>query len=82
MPAFLCVLRPQKPDRGLRPQELSLTGEKSGHSSEMRGNAVLVLSDGLQMVEAGEMDEGHRASEDSVRFLRPVEALGLQRIGL
>lgn len=36
------------------------------HSGEMRGNAVLVLSDGLQMVEASEMDEGHRASEDSV----------------
>lgn len=66
MPAFLCVLKPQKPDRGLSPQELSHTGEKSGHSSEMRGNAVPVLSDGLQMVEAREMVKGHKASEDSV----------------
>lgn len=32
----------------------------------MRGNTVLVLSDGLQMVEAGETDVGQRALEESV----------------
>ena len=65
-PALWLVLKPQNPDRGLSPRELSLTGERNGHSGEMRGSAVVVLSDGLQMVEAREMDEGHRASEDSV----------------
>lgn len=32
----------------------------------MRGNTVLVLSDGLQMVEVGETDTGQRALENSV----------------
>lgn len=60
------MLKPQKPGRGLSPREFSLTRERNGHSGGMKGNAVLVLSDGLQMVEAREMDEGHRASEDLV----------------
>lgn len=32
----------------------------------MRGNTVLVLSDGLQMVGVGETDLGQRALENSV----------------
>lgn len=41
-------------------------GENWGHGGEMRGNTVLVPSDGLQMVEAGETAMGQRALEDSV----------------
>lgn len=52
---------------GFSPQDLGLAGErKQGLPGETRGDTVLVLSDGLQMEEAGELDEGQRASEDSV----------------
>lgn len=46
--------------QGFSPWEVRLARERNGHGGEMRGNVVLVPSDGLQMVEAGETHAGQR----------------------